>query len=554
MSTPSTLALVLFIAPAIAQFQVVHDVPNTTTTPEITPLILADGNVVTHQWSDGEHIFRKYDEMGALVWSKGFSGALPWIGRNGDLMRKDDTDGFVFAQLISTSSTQMGEWPSFYYQNELTFGIGSVNGNGEVTSMVHVKKSYASNDGGVFLDGMDMDRTPDGGTVLIFKEGSPISTMEVVKISANGTFAWAKRVGRQVSPSFPDMVWTFDFDGYPKLRVSPNGNIFYTEGSEAPGATFRLAGLDPTGEMLWMKRYNYGNTFPIIHYRGFGVDGVGSVHVGGALSSSVGQFQIFLRTNADGVLDRTDIYRSPVNFYDASFGLDGQARRVLHQNNGSFVADTTGAPGHLLQPVEQVVLPNNVFFLPNNMSTSGNRLAISGLLNHEDVNIAYTTRYESLLSFEGDDYTSCFMSDTLLAHIPVPLNTMTTEQDTNAVSFDISELFSTEQVTLAFTDLGTEPYDAICAFTSEILGVQLGIAEGVSNTAPLVTQTLVQQGTPLLLNGNGVNQVDVFTASGKLVQRSQLNGSRTLQTTSWTPGVYVLRSVSDARVAKVVVE
>ncbi len=93
-----------------------------------------------------------------------------------------------------------------------------------------------------------------------------------------------------------------------------------------------------------------------------------------------------------------------------------------------------------------------------------------------------------------------------------------------------------------------------CAFTSEILGVQLGIAEGVSNTAPLVTQTLVQQGTPLLLNGNGVNQVDVFTASGKLVQRSQLNGSRTLQTTSWTPGVYVLRSVSDARVAKVVVE
>ncbi len=77
----------------LAQFDVVHDIPNTTTSPIIKPLILADGSVVTHQYAADMHRLRMYDQDGALLWTKEYPGEN-YI----NTMIRDNTSGFSVNQ------------------------------------------------------------------------------------------------------------------------------------------------------------------------------------------------------------------------------------------------------------------------------------------------------------------------------------------------------------------------------------------------------------------------------------------------------------------------
>jgi hypothetical protein len=264
-----------------------------------------------------------------------------------------------------------------------------------------------------------------------------------------------------------------------------------------------------------------------------------------------------LRADADGVLERADIYRTPYMPAKGQFGLDGQGRRIqlvkfvdpaVNRNSyGTFIADAAGSPGRFFRCTYEVVLPNNVFVVPQRMAVSGDRMAMSSLLNHEDVDLAYTTRYETLSMFTTDDISPCLMTDSTYADIPVPLGTvMTTENVTNAASIDISPYFSIEPITLTMTDADTEELGSLCDLAAELLGLSGIDSEEDEGARPLVRNSVVAQGSPIWLNAPGAVGVEVYDSSGALMQRARITAGRSLSTVDWSPGLFFIRA-SDAR-------
>lgn len=568
-------AIGLSMLTAHAQFQVVHDAPNTTSTPKLTPLILADGSLITFHQESGNDIFRKYDANGVLIWNKALAGnsQTMWNGDPAIALMIDGADGFQFARLAGISVTYIDSLFFFEQQVVDSIEVVHVNGNGEVTSAIALKKVFMDDGffGGYYLNEFDATRTPDNGIVLVLTSSyGPGGTVEIVKIDAAGFLVWSRSVGNDIGFGGPNPTIAFDSEPSANVAVSPTGRIYYLEGSTYPYSNLRLTELDTNGDMLWMRRYVYGNTNPFITFDDIQTDNAGNVHAAGRMTSTVGNFHYFLRTDPDGVLNSGDLYRTPMGIQiGGSFAIDAEGRRFHLANTfdlstsigsqGLLIADTLGSPAQFIRRDDQVVLPNNVFIVPQGMDVAGDRYAISGSLEHEHVDLAYTTRYETVASITTGSMYNCLMDDTTFAHIPIPLNIMTTEDVTNAASIDISAYYSSEPLVVSFTSVASDPLEPLCTFAGQLLQINLGVDDAMSNSlAPLMLNSLVSQGTPLLVNDPQAELVDVYDSYGALVQHSTLGTGRSISTTGWSSGVYLVRAINSGgtpfRTQRVVVQ
>ncbi|MBK8532557.1 MAG: T9SS type A sorting domain-containing protein [Flavobacteriales bacterium] len=560
----ATCSIICFsVFAACAQFQVVHDTPLANALIAPTPLILTDGSTVTYHLSDGHPIFRKYDGDGGLLWTK-FLEADPqttwgygdgWSSR----MVSDGAEGFYFACHAYSTNTPTGD--PMMYDHDRYYHIVHVDGDGEVLSSRRLKKSYMIWDQiGESQHGIDLERTPDDGLVLSSTIHGIFKWTDVVKIDANGAVGWSRCVGHaSADPTGPSPAFVHDVQGRGRLAVSNSGTVFYMEAGDGPLEHLRLFALDANGDLLWAKHHVYDGTISYIAYRDIAVDAGGKVHALGVMSTSVGNYQIVLRSAEDGTLDRGDLYRTPTTYVNADFfRVDAQGRR-WNGGEGVIVSDTLGNPAQHLERADQVILPNNVFVETLGLDVSGGRLALSGRLNHEHVDLAYTTRHETLASIDTDDLSACLMNDTVLTHVAIPLEIVAQEDLLNAGAIDVSAYYSIAPSTLTMTDLDPEPMDGICAFASEILGVNIGMEER-DNTerTPMVLNSFVAQGSPIHLNDPAAYAVTVYDVHGALVQRSALNASRTVPTSGWSTGVYILHALdgqgTPLRAGKVVLE
>lgn len=551
---------ILLTAPLRAQFQLVHDAPNTATTPQLTPVILADGNLVTHQWNSGQHLFRKYDQTGMLIWSRVLTGDAhnTWYGDRAVALRSDGDDGFIFA-VHDRMQAFSGGMP--FSQDTLVYAyqIARINGSGDLTSSVQLEKRFISmwTNFGYPLKGFDVLHTPDNGLLAIISSGwAPGGSVDMIKIGANWSLEWCRSVGVPIGlETGPVPTMIADPEALAKVAVSSTGRINFAEVSTGPYSHLRLGALDLDGSMLWMKRYVYGNTSPMVQYHDIAVDGNGDVHGAGSLVSNVGRFHILLRTSTDGILERGDIYRTPLALTSGRFGLDGHGRRyhlvsVLDIATGSgshgmLIADTLGTPALFVRRDDEVILPNNVFTIPQRFDVVGEQLAISNLLHHEDVDLAYTTRYEGLSMFTTDDIAPCLMDDTTLTHIPVPLDpVMTTEEVMDVVSLDVSAYYNVELTSLTLNVPEAEAVSPLCELADQLLGLSTNTYSGsIANTSTLIRNSLVPQGTPILLNQDAVDRVEVYSSNGVLMQLSRLNNSHGVSTSALSPGMYFIRTI-----------
>ena len=140
------------------------------------------------------------------------------------------------------------------------------------------------------------------------------------------------------------------------------------------------------------------------------------------------------------------------------------------------------------------------------------------------------------------------MNDTTLAHIPIPLNIMTTEVVTDAASIDITAWYSTEQYTSTFTTMDPDPLEALCTFAGELLGQPVGIHGSARAETPLVLSSFLAHGSPIIVNDPHVQAVAVYTTQGKLMAASALTNNRTISTAGWNTGIYVLRAMNNRNV------
>lgn len=554
LATSAVLCTAVF--GAHAQFHVVHDVPNITTDPAFQPLILADGGLVTHHWEDSAHIFRKYDGEGELLWSRALPGDLPytWNPEGPVVLLPDGPDGFQFVRQANTTYTLVDTVMWMDHRLEQTYQIGSVNGAGVLTGSTLVKKTAIVPIGNFGdIGGFDAARTPDGGTILCSTTSEAASgSIDLVKVGAGGAVLWSRSVGMNSGPMHTPTV-AFNSQPAARVAVSADGRIYVAEGGSYPYSDFRLAELDDDGALLWMKHYVYGNNSPMIHYEDIEVDAAGRVHGVGVLFSSVGRFHILLRTAPDGTLERGDIYRTPLAALSGHFGIDAQGRRyhrvgTVDPTNGALsegvlVADTLGNPGYFLRRADEVVPPDNIQLIPQRMAVGSDRVALSGQLVHEHMDLAFTTRFESLGLLDTEDLTSCLMTDTTFSHTAVPLGIMTVTDVVGAVSVDIMAYYSAEPLTTALTDLDPEPLEPTCPFIQQLLGISTGLAaDGTVEQRPLVFNSLVAPGTPLVITDATAASVAVYDMRGTLMHRTSLGTDRNVSTAGWPAGVYVLHA------------
>ncbi len=440
-----------------------------------------------------------------------------------------------------------------------------INFNDTVVSAYEIKKSYTTtlSNSSPLPEGIDAVRAPDNGLlVMITHDLVPSESIELLKLSPNGNIEWCRSLGNGdwASPGSYQPTGAFDISAKGRVSVASDGSIYYIEGSRFLNGHLRLAKLDPDGELLWMNRYVYGGNTNSVQFHDLVVDVAGSVHAAGSIQTSVGNFHFLLRIAPDGDLERADLYRTPLILPPflqfAQLDIDSEGRRFHRVNthvpfteepsHGILIADTLGSPAQFFRRDDQIVLPNNVFIPFGGMDVLGDRVALSGALNHEHVDLAFTTRYEALLSFDTENVFSCFMNDTMLAHIPVPLEIVSTESITNAVSLDVSAYYSVQPDTITLTSFDPEPLDTLCSFGYNLLGVEIGMNEGSPGTSiPLIRQTLVARDRPIALNEIGASFIEVWNTNGVLILDRNIHGDlSSIATTGWNSGMYMIRALN----------
>ncbi|MBL7947241.1 MAG: hypothetical protein JNN32_14345 [Flavobacteriales bacterium] len=553
------IALCVVATVAHGQFQVVHSTANTTSTPQYIPVILSDGSLVTHHALDGAHIFRKYDEAGDLMWSRSTEGYdYPTLyDERSFMMVADGAGGTWSARLVKVehfdvSIMEPSNWMDSVVQH---FDIWRTNGAGEMVNATRLTKHHKASQGSMsgFLIGFDLAATPDGGVLLCAVTSDEIPSTDLVKLDANGGLLWSRCVGNSMIALDEDRP-TFTYSNLPhrsSVAVAPDGIIYYMEGELGANEQLLLAGLDLNGELLWMNRYTYGNAGEQAFFEDIAVDGDGNAHAAGSLTSNVGKFHILLKVGSQGQLHRADIYRAPSLILHSRLGIDDQGRRyqlVLGQppfdagKHGILIADTLGNPSRYLRRNDVVVQPENISIHPQRLAVSGDRIAFAGLLNHEHVDLGYTTRYEALASFATDAIAPCLMEDTTYAHIPVPIDpVMTTTYLSTAASIDVSAFYSAEPVTIEWTASPQGELNDLCSFASSLMDLNVDVNDTKEDRdTRLIVNSLVTRGQPVLLNTAVDGVLEIIDARGGRVDRVRMNGQRTLDTSAWAAGMYTL--------------
>lgn len=442
-----------------------------------------------------------------------------------------------------------------------------MNALGQITQAIDVVKTFEFDQIVVSQMNLAAARTATEGLLLVPTTGLYSSSTDLVLLESTGTIAWARSVGMQagMTPGFPTINHSepaWDVQG--THCMVHRGRIFYSTTGLLAGDV-HLAALDMNGDLDWMWRYDYNNT--MASYFGLAADGSGGVYIGGNLQTGVGLATIFLQAAANGELKRADLYPVSPMAYDGKLAVDQAGRRILHSSRGLYdpdgtsiqilVADTLGSPGRSIRVSGATIPPHHVQFRPHQIQLSGDHLAVSGSLRYQHMDLGNTLYYDVVGKYAVDEIVPCLMDDTLVQHIPVPLDLMNIAEPDNPASLDVTAYYSSTPITLNWSDTDLGDLEDLCTFVGNLLGVEVGVSETHAESGPLVINTLVLQGSSIVFADDDVQRVEVHDMQGALVQRTAMNGARTLSTMGWTSGVYLLRAMTldgtRGRVARVVV-
>ena len=537
------------------QFQIAHYNGNTTSHPRIKPLILNDGNIVTYHWDDF-HILRRYAENGELIWSKSFDGTLqtnffldPVVA-----LSRDGSSGFVLARYVGTTQVTVDTLFTTMIQCDMTFMISRWNSAGDPTETFTINKQFLEQPSAdIGIQNVQVQVSPDGGIVMLIHTSS--AKLEVVKLNGSGQLEWSRSVGQQVSPVGEHApAQAFDNEPRPQLAIGQDGSIYYIEGGQYFASHLRLTKLNADGELVWMNRYIYNNNVTVATFHGLAIDQSGTLHTSGYLVTTVGRFHILYKISSDGVMLQADIYRTPYFLSPWEFGLDAQGNRYdlvrtqvnvsspVFLSEGLLVADQDGSNGYFIRRISQVVPPNNVFLPLRYMDVFGDRITLSGHLHHEDINLAYTTRYESLMTFDSQNITSCFLNDTTLQNTSVPASLITTENITNAVSLDVLSYYTAMSFQLVPESLNAELTTDLCVLGSDLLGLGTGVDNSVITSPTLLDRTMYRPGEEIKFNITVPATIEVWNSAGQLISRKSYHQhSAVLSTSGWKSGIYLIR-------------
>lgn len=543
-----------------AQFQLVHPAPITAMIPVVTPVLVADGGVVTHHWLDGDHLFRKYDASGALLWTRAMEGELSTALLTGEPLMRMQADGsggvvalhFVGAQRFTIPGLDLLDSVA------LSFQLIRIDADGELVSAVELTKRYRelySMETTGYLSDLEVASTADGGLVVLSASRlSTEDTVEILRIGPDGTVLWCRSLGTYSGiMGSPYPTRETSTTRRRALRVTPAGHSVVMGGGVLPNAHLSLMELDDNGDLVRADRYVYGNSVQYVEFHDIAVDGLGRTHAAGSLLTSVGHFHVLLRITEQGQLDRADLYRTGSLFATGQLAIDGQGRRYHLVDRwdpmdgvaymGLLVADTLGSPAHWLRRSDQVVPPDQVSLRTRRMDLVDDQLVMAGELRYVHMDLAYTTHYETISRIPAGPFESCLLGDSLLAHIPVPLDpVMTTEAILDRSSIDVGTFFSVQPLFVTLDPREADTLQVLCEFAAELVEGVTGLEEPPVGHGPaLVGNTVVMRGLPLEIIATGIHTLDVVGLRGELVQRTGLAGSATVATSAIPAGVYLLR-------------
>ena len=113
---------------------------------------------------------------------------------------------------------------------------------------------------------------------------------------------------------------------------------------------------------------------------------------------------------------------------------------------------------------------------------------------------------------------------------------MSTE-DIPVTTYDASQYWTwTNADTLTITDVTSPAFSDLCSFA-------VGISENpTSADQQFLYPTLLFAGQPLTLTNSSIQRIEVWNASGQLIQEQTVSSDRTIPTSSLTPGLYAVKA------------
>jgi len=222
---------------------------------------------------------------------------------------------------------------------------------------------------------------------------------------------------------------------------------------------------------------------------------------------------------------------------NARLTFDDAGNRLLFRSEELLIADTLGGDARLIKTKPVNVGSNTVTL---NYKQTADYLDGSIIRDmtmiHQDQITAFSVYRRAQLRLPYDQLPSCYFEEDTIAHFQLPLSILSNTDNTEISSVDVSAYYTIMDTTITTQTIQDLDWTDLCSFAVDIN------ENPTSTEQQLLYPTLLFAGQPLTLMNSAIQHIEVWNASGQLIQKQTVSSDRTIPTSSLTPGLYAVKA------------
>ena len=527
-----------------AQQQTLIDAPFTYSTTYGALPRPGGGTVAAFQHqstTQSDRVVLALDAQGGLQWARSLT-PVPSINQADwwtfDNIAPQGTDRYVLSGYASplANNHEHTDDDTTYIRHAFT----SISDEGEINAMWMLTRTVIGL-GGWVVDGPDVQQVtaiPSGGYYLLLDYSSPIETLELVRLTATGEVMWARSIGT------PEVYWeTFPTFGETqagwnmhetRLACTSSGGAFIANYTDDPVRCLMVKKIEPDGSLAWSKNYCFNNPPEQGRFYDARVGSDGNLHVlefYGPIGSDV---VLALEIQSNGSLTSADVLSIPSFTECTVLGeqdghqwlLPRNADRIIHVLPDGVI-QTRVFPSQLETPYTLSVDLGAAVLVDDTIRMTSN-------LRKQHNDFMTVVNYPVIWRMPVTDLDVCSSYNFTSNSVPVPLDNFTVTDDTEEVSINITEHFSSAPADLyTLTEIAPSAFDP-CEFN-------VGVVEELTSDHALWPSTL-SAGEEITLKSQTPVDVKLIDMEGRVVLNfDKVVGTETLPVRC-SPGCYLVRA------------
>jgi|GEM_PF-3580338 hypothetical protein len=492
-------------------------------------LLLPDGGMVNGILVGDTLQLHRTGPTGTVLWSRGLhmalNGAVETLAP--EVMLRPDGLQVIGHSGFTTSGSNMIDPDTTTH----IFTFARLDLNGEFLMDRSVQRTFIhAVDGRPNLLQMDAVVDAAGNVVVVVDyEGPHEGTTELMKLTSSGDLltGWTLGVPNMGTTPFATLCPVMQTELF--LTCDGEGNIFI---GRSPDGTLRLAKLSGTGDLLWYNSYDLppGNSNSFTDIKA-GTDG--RIHAVADLGG-IPPLNLLLTMANDGTVQQADKYGLiGIEPGGRKLGVSANDHRYIHSAGSVLHVDATGAPVEHVENTSLAMPAAGVVGHWPEMDVRNGRYAMAGILRRH-VEGEPTDYHETIRVLPMNELASCLLQPATTERSPVQPSELTVMAitDENAINIPLG---LSNGSPLVVEELPT-------AITEDLCGLMIGIPEQDAVAYPLTNGTLFLSGDAIDLLDIPYHTVQAITPEGRVFD-TIVRPARSIGTTGWLPGMYILRGL-----------